>query len=60
MATAANGFTKYERINVMSAASPIDAIDIETVALGARIMARIQTSLGLPAAMRAEFVTAIP
>src|SRR3954453_4560647 len=56
IATIACGLTKWERIRVMSA-SPSTVTDIDVLALGASIITRIQTSLPLPAASRAEVAT---
>src|SRR3984957_517351 len=55
MATAACGLAKCSRIKVRSA-SPSTVEDIDVLALGARIMTRIQTSLPLAAAIRVELV----
>src|SRR5258705_4027134 len=59
MATIAGGLTKCARMMVMSA-SPSTVADIEVLALGARIMARIQISLPLAAAIRVEVETTLP
>src|SRR6202453_352369 len=61
IATAACGLTKCSRIKVRSA-SPITVEDIDVVALGARIMARIQISVlvALDAVIRADVVITLP
>ena len=51
--------TKCARISVMSV-SPRTVADIDMLALGARIIMRIQTSLLLEAAIRVEVATTLP
>ena len=53
------GLTKWARIKVMLA-SPSTVVDIDVLALGARIMARIQTSLLREVAIRLDGATALP
>jgi hypothetical protein len=45
---------------IVMSASPSTVADIDVLALGARIMARIQMSLPLEAAIRVEVATALP
>ena len=52
------GLTKWARITVMSE-SPSTVADIEVLALGARIIIRIQTSLPLAAAIRVAVATTL-
>ena len=59
IAIAACGLTKCARIKVMSV-SPSTVADIDVVALGARIMTRIQASLLSEAASRVDVATALP
>ena len=59
IATTDGGLTKCARIKVMSA-SPSTVVDIEVLALGARIMARIQTSLLWEVAIRVDVATTLP
>jgi hypothetical protein len=53
------GLTKCARIRVMSV-SPSTVADIDMLALGARIIMRIQTSLPLEAAIRVDVATTLP
>ena len=55
METIACGLTKCIRIKVMSL-SPSTVVDNDALALGARIMTRIQTALPLAAAIRVDVV----
>ena len=55
METIACGLTKCIRIKVMSL-SPSTVVDSDALALGARIMARIQTALSVAAAIRVDVV----
>src|SRR5712664_85665 len=57
--TVACGLTKCARIRVMSV-SPSTVVDIDALALGARIMTRIQTSLAEAAEIRADVATTLP
>src|SRR5260370_16629159 len=59
MAIADSGLTKCARIGVMSV-SPSTVADIDMLALGARIITRIQVSLPLEAASRVEVATTLP
>jgi len=59
IATMACGLTKCIRIKVMSL-SPSTVVDIDVLALGARIMARIQTLLPVAAAIRVDVATTPP
>ena len=59
IATMARGLMKCARIRVMSV-SPSTVADIDVLALGARIMTRIQTSLVVAAAIRADVATTLP
>src|SRR6202171_904683 len=59
IAIAACGLTKCARIKVMSV-SPSTVADIDVLALGARIMTRIQASVTLEAAIRVEVATTLP
>ena len=56
MVTAASGLAKWARIKVRSV-SPRTVADIAVLALGARIMARIQISVPLKAAIRVDVAT---
>src|SRR5258708_4899917 len=59
IAIAACGLTKCTRIKVMSV-SPSTVADIDVLALGARIIIRIQTSLLRAAAIRVDVATRLP
>src|ERR1044072_9963438 len=59
IAIAARGLTKYERISVRSG-SPMADTDIAVLALGERIIARIQTSLLFAAEVSRAEVATIP
>src|ERR1700682_2307613 len=59
IAIVACGLTKCSRNKVMSA-SPSTVADIEVLALGARIIMRIQASLLLEAASRVDVATVLP
>src|SRR5260370_30855955 len=59
IAIADSGLTKCARIRVMSV-SPSTVADIDMLALGARIIMRIQASLPLEAASRVEVATTLP
>src|SRR5258708_37385590 len=59
IAIAACGLTKCARINVMSVTPSTDAV-IDLLALGDRIIIRIQTSLLREAAIRVDVATRLP